>query len=65
MCEKRVLRGILGRKRQKVTGMFKKLHFENTARLESSPKISTVIKSYNRRWAGHVLLLGEKGNVKR
>ena len=59
----RVLREILWPKGERVTGTFKMLHNENITVLESFPDISMVIKSYSRRWAGHVARMGEKRNV--
>jgi len=52
--EKRVLRRIVGPKRDEVTGEWRKLHMEKLNDLYSSPNIIQVIKSRRVRWAGHV-----------
>jgi hypothetical protein len=43
--ENRVLRKILGHKRDKVTGEWKKLHIQELYEIYSSPNIIRVIKS--------------------
>jgi hypothetical protein len=58
-----VLRRILGRKKDEVTGGWRKLHNEELHNLYSSP-IRT-IKSRRMRWAGHVALMGAKRNAYR
>jgi hypothetical protein len=50
--ENRVLRRILGPKRDELTGKWRKLHNEELSGLYS-PSIVRVIKS-RRRWVGHV-----------
>jgi hypothetical protein len=45
-----------------VTGEWRKLHNEELRDLYSSPSIIRIIKWRRMRWAGHVALLGEKGN---
>ena len=52
--ENRVLRGIFGRKRDEVTGEWRKLHNEEVNVLYSSPNIIPVIKSRRMKWAGQV-----------
>jgi hypothetical protein len=55
-----VLRRIYGRKRDKVTGEWRKLHNEELHILHSSPNIIRQIKSRRMRWAGHVARMGEE-----
>jgi len=50
----RALRGILGPKRDEVTGEWRKLHNEELNDLYCSPNIVWVIKWKQMRWAGHV-----------
>jgi hypothetical protein len=59
----RVLRRIFGPKRDEVTGGWRKLHNEELHNLYSSPSIVRIIKSRRMRWAGHVVLIGEKRNA--
>jgi hypothetical protein len=63
--ESRVLRRISGRKRDGVTGGWRKLHNEELHNLYSSPSKIRIIKSRRMRWAGHVARMGEKRNVYR
>jgi hypothetical protein len=63
--ENRVLRRILGQKRDEVTGDSRKLHNEELYNLYSSPSIIKVMKSRRMRWAGHVERLGENRNAYR
>jgi hypothetical protein len=63
--ENRVLRRILGLKRDKVTGEWRKLHNEELSDLYSSPSIIRIIKSRRMRWAGHLARMGEKRNMYR
>jgi hypothetical protein len=58
--ENRVLRRILGPKRDEVTGEWRKLHNEELHNLYSSPGIIRQIKSRRMRWAGHVARMGEE-----
>jgi hypothetical protein len=55
----RVLRGIFGRKRDEVSGGWRKLHNEELHGLYSSPSIVRVIKSRRMRWAEHVARMVE------
>ena len=50
--ENRVLRRIFERKRDEVTGWWKKLHSEELSDICFSPNIVRVIKSSRKRWAG-------------
>jgi hypothetical protein len=54
-----------GRKRDGVTGGWRKLHNEELNNLYSSPSIIRIIKSRRMRWVGHVARMGEKRNVYR
>jgi len=58
--ENRVLRGILGPKRDEVTGEWKRLHNEELNDLYCSPNIVRVITSKRMRWAGHVAHMGDR-----
>jgi hypothetical protein len=58
--ENRVLRRILGPKRDEVTVEWRKLHNEELHSLYSSPDIIRQIKSRRMRWAGHVAGMGEE-----
>jgi ribosome-interacting GTPase 1 len=61
----RVLRRILGFKRDEVTGERRKLHNEELNDLYSSPNIFRVIKSKRMRLAGHVARMWERRGVYR
>jgi len=63
--ENRMLRGILGPKRDKVTREWRKLHNEELNDLYSSPSIVQVIKSRRMRWVDHVLHMGERSGIYR
>jgi len=63
--ENRVLRRILGPKRDEVTVECRKLHNEELNDLYCSPNIFWVIKSKRMRWAGHVAIMGERRGVYR
>jgi hypothetical protein len=52
--ENRVLRRIIGQKRDEVTGKWRKLHNEELRDLYSSPSIIGIIKSRRMRWAWQV-----------
>jgi hypothetical protein len=57
--QNRVLRGVMGPKREEITGQWRKLHNEELRDLYSSPNIICVIKSRRMRWMGHVARMGE------
>ena len=61
--KKRVLRRILGPRRDEVKGSGKKLHNEELNDLYSSSDIIRVIKSRRMRWAGYVARMGERRGV--
>jgi hypothetical protein len=61
--DNRVLRRILGPKRGKVTGEWRKLHSEELHNLYSSSNIIRQIKSRRIRWVGHVAPMGEERKV--
>jgi hypothetical protein len=61
--ENRVLRRILGPKREEVTGEWIKLHNEELRDLYSSPSIIRIIKSRKMRWEGHVARMGKNRNA--
>jgi hypothetical protein len=63
--ENRVLRRILGPKRDEVTGEWRKLHNKELRDLYSSPSIIRIIKLGRMGWAGHVARMGEKRNAYR
>jgi hypothetical protein len=58
--ENRILRRIFVRKRDEVTGEWRKFHNEELHNLYSSPDIIRQIKSRRMRWAGHVARMGEE-----
>ena len=62
--ENGVLR-IFGRKRNEVTGEWRKLHNEELNDLYSSPIIVRLINSRRMRWAGHLARMGERGGAYR
>jgi hypothetical protein len=57
--QNRVLRRVLGPKRDEVTGEWRKLHNEELNDLYSLPNIVRVLKSRRMRWAGHVAHMEE------
>jgi hypothetical protein len=63
--ENRVLRKILGLRRDEVTGGWRELHNDELLDLHSSPSIIRIIKSRRMRWAGHVARMGEKKSAYR
>jgi hypothetical protein len=58
--ENRVLRRIIGPKRDEVTGRWRKLHNEELRDLYSSLSMIRVMKSRRMRWEGHIAGMGEK-----
>jgi hypothetical protein len=54
--ENRVLRSIVGPKRDEVTGEWRKLHNEEHNNLYFSPNTMRAMKSRGMRWEGHVAL---------
>jgi hypothetical protein len=63
VLENRVLRRIVGPKRDEVTGDWRKLHNEELRKWYSSPNIIRMIKSRRMRWAGHVARMGATRNA--
>ena len=61
--ENRLLRRILGSKRDGIIGEWRKLHNEELNDLYSSPNIMLLIKSGRMRLAGHVVRMEEKRGV--
>jgi hypothetical protein len=59
--ENRLLRRILGPKRDEVTGGWRKLHNEELHKLYSSPSIFRMIKSRRMRRAENVARMGRSG----
>jgi len=60
--ENRLLRRILGPKRDEITGEGRKLNNEELNDLYSSPNIVWVVKS-RMRWAGHVAHMGQSRGI--
>jgi hypothetical protein len=63
--ENRVLRRILGPRRDEVTGEWRNLHNEELLDLYSSSSIIRIKKLRRMRWAGHVAQMGNKRNAYR
>ena len=61
--ENRVLRKMIGPRRDELTGEWRKLHNEELNDLYSSPIVGRVIKWRRMRWAGHVGRMGERRAV--
>jgi hypothetical protein len=59
----RVLRRILGLKRDEMLGGWRKLHNDELYDLYSSANIIRMIRSKRMRWPGHVAHMGEKRNA--
>ena len=55
-----MLRKVFGRKRDEVTGEWRKVHNVELNVLYCSPNIFRLIKSGRMRWAGHVARVGER-----
>ena len=60
MFENKVLSRIFVRRRDEVTGDWRRLHNEELNDLYSSPNVVRAIKSRRMRWAGHVARMGEE-----
>jgi hypothetical protein len=58
--DNRVLRRIVGPKRNEATGEWRRLHNKELNDLYSLPNIIRVSKSRRMRWEGHVARMGEK-----
>ena len=63
--ENRVLRRVLGPKRDEVTGEWRKLHNGELSDLHSLPNIVRMVKSRRMRWAGHVARMEDGRGVQR
>jgi len=63
--ENRVLRRILGPKREEITGEWRRLHNEELCAVHSSPDIIGVIKSRKMRWSGHVACIRDRRDAHR
>jgi hypothetical protein len=63
--ENRVLRRILGPKKDEVMGGWRKLHNKELHDLYSLPYIIRITKQRRMRWAGHVAQMGERIGVYR
>jgi hypothetical protein len=61
--EKRALRRILGSKREKMTGGWRRLHNEELHNFDASPDITIVLKLRSMRRAGHVAGAGEMRRI--
>jgi len=63
--DNRVLRRLFGRKKNEVTGEWRKPHNEERNDLYSSPTIFRVIKLGKMTWAGHAARIGKSRGVHR
>jgi hypothetical protein len=61
--ENRLLKKILGPKRDEVTGEWRRLHKKQLHAQSCSPDIIRVIKSRRLKWAGHIALMGESSRA--
>jgi len=61
--ENRVLRRVFGRKRDEVTGEWRKLHNEELGDLYSLPNIVLMVNSRRMRWGVHVARMGQERGV--
>jgi hypothetical protein len=52
--ENRVLRRIIGPKRDEVTAEWRKLHYKELRNFDTSPSTIRIIESRRMRWTGHV-----------
>ena len=63
--ENKVLRKIIGAKKDEITGEWRKLHNGEIRALYSSPNIIRSQKSRRMRWAGHVARMEQSRNAHR
>jgi hypothetical protein len=63
--DSRVLRRIFGPKRNKVTGEWRKLFYEEISDLYCSPTIVWTIKFREMRWVGNVARMGKGRGIYR
>jgi hypothetical protein len=61
--ENGVLRRIFARKRDEVTGGWRKLYNKELHNSYSSPSMIRMIKTRRMRWVGHAARMGEKRNA--
>jgi hypothetical protein len=61
MSEERVLRRIVGPRRDGTVGDWMKLHIEGLNNVYSTANIIRMIKARKMRWAGHVARIGRRG----
>ena len=59
VCENGVLGRISGRKKEEITGEWRKVHDKELKDMYSSPSIIRVIKSRRMRWERHVERMGK------
>jgi len=63
--DNKVLRSIVGPKRDEIKGEWRKLHNKKLNDLFSPPNVILVIKLRRMRWAGYVACIGEKRSAYR